>query len=52
MVGDPLEHFPRGCPIQCVVSVTVLDHIAEVSDGTRLFDEYFQLRQQNLWSVH
>jgi hypothetical protein len=52
MVGDPLEHFSLGRPVQCAVSVTVLNHKAEVSDCTHLFDEYCQLRQQNPRSVH
>jgi hypothetical protein len=39
MVGDPLEHFPIGLPVQCVVSATVIDNKVEVSDCTRLFDE-------------
>jgi hypothetical protein len=44
MVGDPLEHFPVGRPIQCVVSVTIVNHNTEVSDCTPLFDEHYQLR--------
>jgi hypothetical protein len=44
MVGDPLEHFSLGRTVQCVVSITVLDHKAEVSDCRHRFNEHFQLR--------
>jgi hypothetical protein len=52
MVGDSLEHFPLGRPVQSIVSVTVLNHKAGAGDCIRFFDEHFQRRQQNPRSVH
>jgi hypothetical protein len=43
MVGDPLEYFLFGGPVECMVPVTILNHKAEVSDCARFVDEHFQL---------